>query len=281
MPKRMYLSHRLFFGTMLYQRWLGVYHVIGRSVDGVFQHSSAVAPSVSTAPLLSMQGVGKKLRSAVRDAISRSNQDFILANKRWPSSGRFDIFVLSCGGQSILMSNAMAMHEALDAWIPPNGVEVVKFAGLEYTTLSSMTYTPSWCCALIGSIDHRPTMTRSGDGKVVTWSALAGTGTRIIWTWLPVQTSRINSATHSSSTTSICKERSKVSWHTDRRVPAITGQIHSSNSSGSRHAFAADIEPATALERCTGKDGPISTAVYRSLKSGIWRREVSLLGAGT
>jgi len=80
-----------------------------------------------------------------------------------------------------LLTRAEALHAELDAWTPPDGVELYKVAGVGLNTPSGIKYVdecPLFCLTTSPYLNYEPEMVIEGDGTVVDASALAGTGTK-------------------------------------------------------------------------------------------------------
>ena len=79
-----------------------------------------------------------------------------------------------------LLADATALHGELDAWAPPQSVEVIQIAGWGLDTPKGVTYVEKReaFCGLIGCLfatttRHKVEMTEDGDGTVVSASAAA------------------------------------------------------------------------------------------------------------
>jgi pimeloyl-ACP methyl ester carboxylesterase len=81
---------------------------------------------------------------------------------------------------SNLLSQSQSLHQIIDAWVPPAGVQLIQIAGWGVpTTVSGITYSKA-----DGSVKPDANYTIDGDGTVVVPSALwtsATTGTRDYW----------------------------------------------------------------------------------------------------
>ncbi|MDO8521232.1 MAG: PxKF domain-containing protein [bacterium] len=121
-------------------------------------------------------------------------RNFVTDTRRLASSTPDDLAYPSVGN-SVLYSSAETLHEMLDGWIPPDGVELYEIAGWGEDTLATIEYhSERYCervasvviqgrtnyyCAEWGSrISYNPYEVVDGDGTVVTPSAL----------WMPTST---------------------------------------------------------------------------------------------
>ena len=95
-------------------------------------------------------------------------------------------------GNTALFDNAALLHNTLDAWAPPTGVELTEIAGWGEETLKTIEYyqgSKTGCktvatleaCHTDPALEFRPVMTIDGDGTVVTSSALWTSGARKYW----------------------------------------------------------------------------------------------------
>ena len=98
-------------------------------------------------------------------------------------------------GNSTLFDNATILHNTLDTWSPPNGVDLTEIAGWGEETLKTIEYyqgTKTGCedvatltaCNTEPALEYKMQMTIDGDGTVVTssalWTALS-TGVKKYW----------------------------------------------------------------------------------------------------
>jgi len=81
---------------------------------------------------------------------------------------------------SALLAEAEALHTDLDAWEPPDGVELYEIAGVGLETPASFRYVDSCTFCLFGDphVVMEPETVLEGDGTVVEASAHAGMGTK-------------------------------------------------------------------------------------------------------
>jgi len=98
-------------------------------------------------------------------------------------------------GNSVLFGNATTVHNAIDNWIPPSGVQLTEIAGWGEETLKTIAYyqgTKGECsnprdlntCRDVPALDFEAVKTVDGDGTVVASSALwlpLATGVRKYW----------------------------------------------------------------------------------------------------
>lgn len=83
-----------------------------------------------------------------------------------------------------LLDEAQALHDELDIWIPPDGVELIQIAGWGIdSTVSGINYTEE-----DGALKPNPTFTIDGDGTVVVPSALWGSADTAQDFWVDLNT---------------------------------------------------------------------------------------------
>ncbi|MCX6739307.1 MAG: hypothetical protein NT098_04655 [Candidatus Parcubacteria bacterium] len=95
-------------------------------------------------------------------------------------------------GNTTLFDDAVVLHNTLDTWSPPSGVELTEIAGWGDETLKTIEYyqgSKTGCedvatlkaCNTSPALEYRPIMTIDGDGTVVTSSALWTSEARKYW----------------------------------------------------------------------------------------------------
>ena len=98
-----------------------------------------------------------------------------------------------------LFTQSQSVHQSLDNWTPPAGIEVTEIAGWGIPkTVSGMRYKKGkptcapWICALLPDIvKSEPTFTIDGDGTVVTPSALWANGANVNRYWVDLDAHNI------------------------------------------------------------------------------------------
>jgi pimeloyl-ACP methyl ester carboxylesterase len=97
------------------------------------------------------------------------------------SKESFNDFLLTEGVSEKLLQNSDYLHNKIDNYIFPESIPLIQIAGHGLDTVKGIEYKTTH-----GKLDHEPVLTKSGDGTVLSTSALSEVGSETYYMNLPV-----------------------------------------------------------------------------------------------